>query len=439
MKRMCTLLLGAVLTLSMNAQRTELNDFGFRFYDKVQQIYALDQYEVENCIISPLSAQMALGMLMNGATGDVLKDFLNTLGISAYSTEEVNAYLKNLSETLTTASDSVRVELANAIWVDIDRTLQDQFKQVVTEYYNAEASTLDLFSEECLPVINGWANQKTHGLIPSIFNGPPCCKTILANALYFKGSWAAPFEEYFTEKKDFVCTNQSVVSAPMMWGVMDVPYAELDDYRVVELAYYSEPYGEFSLLVFLPKEVDNVSSITYDLYTEALQKLYYDWVELEFPKFSFELRYSLVEPWEAMGLPMDGYDGICDAIYFIRDAGQLVSFSVDEEGTEAAAITYIDVTECVDDVQEPSVFFHVDHNFQFVLCHRPTQTPLFIGHINTLEGEYRGEYNDVQPVSVAPRTGGVYDLSGRRINVNVNNSKLKKGIYIKDGKKTMVR
>ncbi len=136
---MCTLLFGAVLTLGLNAQRTELNDFGFRFYDQMQQTNGT----VENLVISPLSAQMALGMLMNGAKGDVLKDFLNTLGISAYSTEEVNAYLKNLSETLPTTSDSVRVELANAIWVDMDRTLQDQFKQVVTEYYNAEASTLD--------------------------------------------------------------------------------------------------------------------------------------------------------------------------------------------------------------------------------------------------------------------------------------------------------
>ena len=435
MKRMCTLLLGAVLTLSLNAQRTELNDFGFRFYDQMQQTNGT----VENLVISPLSAQMALGMLMNGAKGDVLKDFLNTLGISAYSTEEVNAYLKNLSETLPTTSDSVRVELANAIWVDMDRTLQDQFKQVVTEYYNAEASTLDLFSEECLPVINGWANQKTHGLIPSIFEVPPSCETILANALYFKGSWAVPFEEYNTREKDFVCTNQSVVSAPMMWGVMYVPYAELDDYQVVELAYYSESYGEFSLLVFLPKEVENVSSISYDLYTEALQKLHYSWVELEFPKFSFKQKYKLKEPWKAMGLPMYGYDGICDAIYNVRDAGQLVSFKVDEKGTEAAAITYIEESTGMGDVQEPSVYFHVDHNFQFVLCHRPTQTPLFIGHINTLAGEYRGEYNDVQSVSVVPRTGVVYDLSGRRINVSVNNSKLKKDIYIKDGKKTMVR
>ena len=437
MKRMCTLLLGVVLTLRLNAQRTELNDFGFRFYDQMQQTNGT----VENLVISPLSAQMALGMLMNGATGDVLEDFMNTLGISAYSTEEVNAYLKNLSETLTTASDSVRVELANAIWVDIDRTLQDQFKQVVTEYYDAEASTLDLYSEECLPVINGWANQKTHGLIPSIFEGPPCCRTILANALYFKGSWAAPFEEYFTEKKDFVCTNQSVVSAPMMWGVMNVPYAELDDYRVVELAYYSEPYGEFSLLVFLPKEVDNVSPITYDLYTEALQKLHYKWtVDLEFPKFSLELRYSPVEPWEAMGLPMGDYEGICETEQFIKDAGQLVSFKVDEKGTEAAAITYIETMDEGGEREVPVAYFHVDHNFQFVLCHRPTQTPLFIGHINTLEGEYRGEYNDVQPVSVAPQTGAVYDLSGRRVDAKAyENGKLKKGIYIKGGKKTMVR
>ena len=227
----------------------------------------------------------------------------------------------------------------------------------------------------------------------------------------------------------------------MMWGVMNVPYAELDDYRVVELAYYSEPYGEFSLLVFLPKEVDNVSPITYDLYTEALQKLHYKWmVDLEFPKFSLELRYSPVEPWEAMGLPMGDYEGICETEQFIKDAGQLVSFKVDEKGTEAAAITYIETTDEGGEREVPVAYFHVDHNFQFVLCHRPTQTPLFIGHINTLEGEYRGEYNDVQPVSVAPQTGAVYDLSGRRVDAKAyENGKLKKGIYIKGGKKTMVR
>lgn len=62
---------------------------------------------------------------------------------------------------------------------------------------------------------------------------------MLANALYFKGTWESAFDEKVTSKKCFH-VNDNCISTPMMENEGEYKYALIDDTisaQVVELPY----------------------------------------------------------------------------------------------------------------------------------------------------------------------------------------------------------
>ena len=111
MKKYFTLLVLLATSLGTMAQNdaeplgTIYQKFSFTLFDKVVEFKNED--ESKNVILSPLSAQMALSMVQNGAANNTLAEIRQVMGTGGYSNEQVNAYNQQLAGSSPTGHHSV--------------------------------------------------------------------------------------------------------------------------------------------------------------------------------------------------------------------------------------------------------------------------------------------------------------------------------------------
>src|SRR6056297_1391506 len=137
------------------------NNFSMDLFKKVNT-EDLDK----NVFLSPVSASFSLGMTMNGAAGNTYEEMKNTLGFSDLSLKEINATYGALIKGLYNVSDGVEFNLANSIWYSNQFSIQDEFRQLNENYFNAKVEGLDFGdAENTLNTINGWVEDQTENRI----------------------------------------------------------------------------------------------------------------------------------------------------------------------------------------------------------------------------------------------------------------------------------
>jgi serine protease inhibitor len=199
---------------------------------------------------------------------------------------------------------------------------------------------------------------------------------VLANAVYFKGDWVTRFDE--ARPAPFTRADGSAVQADTMHVIApDLGYAEGDGWQAVELPYAD---SDLSMLVMIPTDGSDPGTL---LDPAALAQVRADVrphvVELFLPKWDFETSIDLLPPLRDLGLTaVDDFSGISDVDLFVDQAIHRADITVDESGTEAAAVTGIAFRVCAG-CGPPIV--HADHPFVFAIVHEPTGTPLFIGRV----------------------------------------------------------
>ncbi|MCG8608418.1 serpin family protein, partial [bacterium] len=110
-----------------------------------------------------------------------------------------------------------------------------------------------------------------------------------------------------------------------------------------------------------------------------------DSVTLQFPKFKLEYEKKLNEILETLGMGI-AFTGAADFTRMYRPGGLFIDYvkhktfvEVDEEGTEAAAVTVVAIR---DSAGGPEIrFMRVDRPFLFVIRENHTGTILFMGKI----------------------------------------------------------
>ena len=435
----------------------QMNAFGFRLYR--QMLADRDEKASPNLVMSPVSAQMALSMLMNGARGNTLSQLRETMGLTEFSETLVNSYNHQLSEMLWSLSqNSAFTETTKGIWIQRAHPFHDEYLQTVQHYYDAEAAEVDFSKPEAIKQINRWANEKTHGLIKNVLEPNTTnnkdLKIVLANALYFMGKWLEKKtvkEGVFhnsdnTESTvDMIC-NSSVLSS----------YSETERYKAVELFYgdWHTTYHPFTLLVVLPLDPEDRGLITSEDYRKLMDSFVYDgYVTFRMPCFKVEEKYDLIKTLSNMGIRdaftnQADFSGIAPSDLCVSLASQLITFTLDEKGTEAAAFTEIGRDMISSNIREHKNYeFIADRPFQFVLQDRQHRIPLFIGQVNILKeknspkGEEgrKGRDEGKDEEEAEERTDSTrivqsyyYDLHGRRVK-----GALQKGVYIRHGRKFM--
>lgn len=365
--------------------RAESAGFGFGLF---RQVAAQDPGS--NVVLSPVSAKLALAMAYNGAVGDTAQAMANVLDLEGKGLDEVNEQLGNLMVSLEQADEDVLLEIANSLWANEQYGLAPDFAERCRESYDAEVASLDFGDPGSARRINSWVGEKTHEKIDGIVDViDPDSALMLINAVYFNGKWALPFDPELTVDGDFHLPGGTTVTVPLMHGRDEYSYFENEDVQAVSL-----PYGEgrMSMCVFLPREGADHGAFLQGLDENVWQAWmdgFYDREgELALPRFKVEYEKVLNDALTAMGMGpafAGGFTGMtspeCDEELFISTVLQKTYIDVNEEGTEAAAVTSVEMeATAVMPPQEPFEMI-VDRPFFFAIRDNQTGALLFVGSI----------------------------------------------------------
>ena len=338
----------------------------------------------KNIFISPFSISTALTMTTNGAAGPTLNEMQNTLQIAGLGLAEVNTAYKTLLNTLPLLDAATKLKLANSIWHQTNYPVVSSFLQTNSNYYNSEILPVNFREPAVVGQVNSWVENRTDGLIKeAITELDPSTVMLLINAIYFKGAWRTKFEAANTENADFFTLAGTEQVQMMHIPASNFPYFSNDLFQAIDL-----PYGDsiYSMSVFLPKAGHDVNEVVAALnggtWAQWLNAFQPQAVELFLPKFKMAYGKKLKRPLLDMGMGL-AFSDAADFSSMIQDGGVKIgevihkSFvEVDEKGTEAAAVTVVEIIN----TSVPIVpVIEANRPFLFVIRDNKTNSILFMG------------------------------------------------------------
>lgn len=344
-----------------------------------------------NICLSPLSLEMAMGMVCNGAEGNTRQEIFQALGWQDMTQEEVNRRQQERMKTLR-SNEEITVELANSIWVNKKEGKPKRaFIKANRNYFNAEVARLT-FNADAAVKINKWCADRTRNKIPSIIDEiNPAAQMYLINALYFNGTWISEFDSDKTRPEPFHLAGGAETSVSMMHQQSHYDYAETEDCQIIDMPFLSVGKPEYSLYVLLPKGQTSADALLETLnekkWTELTSALTSEEVRLALPKFKIEYSTPLNRTLQALGIRdafsagLADFSGISKTPLCIDQVLQKTLFEVTEHGAEAAAVTAISMMRTSLIQPNDIKVMTVDRPFLFALCEESGNTILFIGKI----------------------------------------------------------
>ena len=363
-------------------------DFAFRFFSQVCNT----EDEKPNVFVSPLSASLCLSMITNGASGNTLTEMQDVLGFpaSSFSLDDLNNYYQKLTTALLDLDNITQLGIANSIWVKQGFKVYDSFVNVNKQMYDAQVQELDFTSPTAKDVINRWCAEQTNDCIKEVIKVIPAnARMYLLNALYFKGIWASQFEKSATRQENFTNSDGTQQKVNMMNQTEMFNYTKNSTFSIAELPYGNEA---FSMVILLPsggKTLDeSLSELTSENWKEWNSNMAGKQLQVKLPRFKVEYDKTLIDDMIAMGMK-DAFDGnkadfskMSAAELYVGILQQFTYINVDEEGTEAAAVT---VGGMLDSAGLPvTIPFYVDSPFAFMIKEKSTGAILFMGKVTKL-------------------------------------------------------
>ncbi len=362
-------------------------NFSYRIF---RETVAYD-HEEENIMISPLSISMALAMALNGAEGETFDDMRETLKLTGMDLDEINEAFESLTELLMTVDPKVTMKIANSVWHRDGLPVKEDFLDRLEKHFGAQVEGLDFSDPAAVEKINSWVDKSTEGMISEIIDEiPPHMVMYLINALYFKGDWLRQFDTEDTRTADFHLETGETTEVEMMSQKGLFATYMSGEVQMIEL-----PYGDslFSMTVIMPADPDTPidsfinEKVTAENLSEWRSNLRVDNREatVELPKFELEYEIEYNDILKAMGMEIAfseseaNFKGIADTApqnLFIDNVKHKTFIRVDEEGTEAAAVTSVGIGVTS---MPPQIMFN--RPFVFIIHERESGANLFMGKV----------------------------------------------------------
>jgi serpin B len=344
----------------------------------------VEQEPDTNLFISPLSVSMALGMTYNASAGATREAMEDALAVQGLTPEEINEAYRGLIDILTSLDPKVTMDIANSIWYRNGLSVNNTFKALCSKYFDADFRGLDFSDPSSVSVINAWVKEQTRNKIPRILDAIKDSDVMfLINAVYFKGDWTYQFKPELTSPGPFYVSGSEEITCDFMRQHMEVAYAGAGNYSAIDLPYGN---GEFSMTILLPDASsstdDMIAQIDDDSWTILLESLKKEEMDIALPKFTQEYKLKLNDVLIAMGMAIAfspgeaDFSGLSDdGQFFIDKVLHKTYVKVDEEGTEAAAVTSVEIGV----TSAPPHVFVADRPFVYVIRDKHTDAILFVG------------------------------------------------------------
>ncbi len=354
-----------------------VNAFGFELHGAVAE-------PGQNTVTSPLSASVLLAMVAAGAGGETAEEMVEVLRLEEAQDTRYAALLADLADV-----DDVTLGLANSLWAAEGYPFEDDYIDFVQDTFGATLDEVDLGAQQSADRIDDWVEERTEGLIEDIADDLdlPNAQAVLVllNAVYFLGTWTTTFDEAETRDAPFTLADGSQVEVPTMHrSDPEVETADGEGFTMLRL-----PYGDderFGMEVVLPDEDvaldDLLGQLDAETWQGAVDQLASSTPsQLALPRFELEWDATLNEALQGLGIvsafgggdftPMSPANPLLDTVV------QKTYIRVDEEGTEAAAVT----GGVMDESAGPPPLL-VDRPFAFTVSDSETGTILFLGTVH---------------------------------------------------------
>ena len=389
------------LTRAEQGMVNNSNEFAFNLFKQIIDSRSADESKKnESLIISPISITYALGMLNNGAAGNTQAQINKVLGFGNTGVDGINDFCSKMLKSAPALDPLTKVMIANNIYVNKNYVLKPEFIQAANTYYNAYPETRDFHDGKTMDVINKWASDNTEKMIEKVLDDSsfdPDAVSYLLNAIYFKGEWTKKFDKHYTVDEDFWDSGNSTptTTRPMMHMTTELEYAEIDGYQVLRLPYGN---GSFQMTILLP----DASNISYNddaildpffniplpsatTWSEINKKMSSSLVDLKLPRFETSTDIDLPQIMSDLGMPdafnpdKADFSKFCNTSTYIGLMKQVARIKLDEEGTEAAAVTVIGMKNTIVSEEPKMVYFYANHPFIYIISEKSSNAIFFIG------------------------------------------------------------
>lgn len=382
----CTYPKGGNINLTRAEQEmvNDCNAFAFNLFRTAQS-------ELKGQVLSPLSITYALGMLNNGAAGETQAQINNVLGYGDTGADSINVFCNKMLYMASSLDPLTKVLIANNIYLNKDYELNADFVAKAKAYYGAEPEVRDFNDGQTVNVINKWAADHTEQMITEVLNEQsfnPDYVSYLLNAIYFKGSWASKFNKEETMREVFnqAGGTEEMNYADMMHQTACFEYAEYNGCQALRLPYGN---GSFLMTVLLPIQGEGGNALpkvpTASEWQQLNQKMDSALVDVRLPRFETSTDIDLKDIMKKLGMT-DAFDErvadfryFCNVPVYIGLMKQVAKIKVDEEGTEAAAVTVIGMVNEFEGCDPNYKTFHANHPFLYIISERQTGAVFFIG------------------------------------------------------------
>lgn len=379
-----------LLTKAQLDMSNAVYDFGLDMFSRLSDLN-------QDFIFSPMSLSLALSLCELGAEGETATQLADVQGLKNYSQEQVGAYYQAVVGRLLTADKEVTLSSGNALWADKTFPVLDSYKGNLAKFFNAESFSVDFSEREAVRLqVNKWGSDHTSNKIPEVLDKKPVGPVLLTNALYFNAGWGITFDEELLTAPFY---GKATKDAQYFTKTGPFAYCQTDGCQFLSI-----PYGKglYDFVVVLPDKgktlADAVTLLQSANGKKALDLLTakdgvipsgsFTYVQL--PRFEVSsgnkpeaIKNALI----AMGAPVPfspraqftRMSPVSDLS--IEDIIQKAYVSVNEKGTEAAAVTVVEVEFINPGPGSETAIpqFIANRPFLFLIRETGSNTILFIG------------------------------------------------------------
>lgn len=377
-----------VFSVEVKVQKlvTANNDFGFRLFNELSK-----QDAGKNIFISPTSIAIALAMTYNGAESTTKDSMAKTLAIEGMPIKEFNEANFALKNTLKKTDPKIMLKIANSLWADIGTQFKKDFIGKNKKYYSAKVTTIDMNAPRSPDIINAWVKDNTNGKIAKIVDQIDGNTIMfLINAVYFKGKWQSEFDSAATQPRTFYRLDGKEILHPMMHQTGRYLYLKHEMFQAISLPYGK---GQMSMYIFLPNKNSDIK----EFFGNLNNKNWLEWMSLftmtegdiALPRFKVEYEKSLKNVLKTIGMEIAFDENRADFTkmassqmkgnIYIGDVKHKTFVDVNEEGTEAAAVTSVQME--IKGAPMDKFSMVVDHPFFCAIVDDKTGSILFMGAI----------------------------------------------------------
>ena len=346
----------------------------------------------ENVMVSPASLLFALEMAGAGANGKTLDEMSNVM-VPGASNEEALGFASDYYKFLNKTDE---MKISNGIFMNskFDGHFYSDYLDYINDKFDAQTDIRE-FNDDAVDFINEWVNESTDGMIPGIISklDPEMDMAVIINAIAFNGEWEDKYEgEDIKEGRVFTNAAGEEQKVTMLHS-MEGTFFETDKATGFIKEYKG---GDYAFVAILPKDEsinanEFLADFTAEDYREFMDSAKSVDVSAFLPEFSYDYsNQGLIGVLEDMGMvapfTMEAdFSNMTDVEAYISSVVQKTHIEVDADGTKAAAATAVTVYAKGAIVEPDYEVVELDRPFAYMIVDTETDTPVFLGTVNSID------------------------------------------------------